>query len=166
MDNIIHKFEKAGLGKAPFRIVGFEQKTYQACLGAPMQVGGSCDYCGTGIVDMFWLRGIDNGEPFKVGSSCVYKTGDAGLIIPAKNKINALKRQARHQKEAILIEELKALLIDYHDRLSSLPHPRGFTDRQTDKPLTYLDQANWLMANAGNAGKLTLLKDIKKQLQS
>ncbi len=44
-----HVFERAGLGLAPFRFVGMEEKTFQACPGAPIQAGSSCDYCGTGM---------------------------------------------------------------------------------------------------------------------
>src|SRR3990167_5391821 len=34
-DEITHKFERAGLGKAPYKMVAFERRTYQACPGAP-----------------------------------------------------------------------------------------------------------------------------------
>lgn len=44
----IHKFELAGLGKAPFHFTGqVSEKTYQACNGAPVQPASTCDYCGT-----------------------------------------------------------------------------------------------------------------------
>ena len=55
----VHKFELAGLGLAPYTFLGCERKVYQACQGAPEQPGGSCDYCGTGIMYQFLLRSAD-----------------------------------------------------------------------------------------------------------
>ena len=40
-----HCFERAGLGKAPFRLVGFFECKWQAAPDAPVQPGKSCDYC-------------------------------------------------------------------------------------------------------------------------
>ena len=73
-----HKFESAGLGKAPFRFIGYEHKTYQAHPSAPVQVGGSCDYCGQGISNMYHVKSAD-GNRFKVGSDCIAKVDDKGL---------------------------------------------------------------------------------------
>src|SRR5215831_9819973 len=74
---VMHKFEQAGLGKAPFRVVGYTREIYQAVPGdpnCPCQPGAACDYCMTAIVDTFWIRSSD-GRRFKVGCDCVYKTG-------------------------------------------------------------------------------------------
>jgi len=51
--NPIHRFEAAGLGTAPFKVVGFSVEKFQACQGAPIQCGTSCDYCGTGIMNTY-----------------------------------------------------------------------------------------------------------------
>jgi hypothetical protein len=69
----IHPFEAAGLGLAPFRYVRFYQAKYQACQGAPIQPGASCDYCGTGIMNVYVINSSD-GKEFKTGCDCVYKT--------------------------------------------------------------------------------------------
>ena len=55
----IHPFERAGLGKPPYRFTGTEEKVYQACHDAPQQPGGTCNYCGTGIRFCFWVESAD-----------------------------------------------------------------------------------------------------------
>jgi hypothetical protein len=69
----LHPFERAGLGKAPFRCYGVVENWYSAGPGHK-QPGGSCDYCGTGIAYEYLIRGSDERE-FKVGCDCVRKTG-------------------------------------------------------------------------------------------
>lgn len=92
----VHVFERAGLGRAPFRFERFEVSKYQACHGAPIQPGTSCDYCGTGIMNVFWIRSADAKE-FKVGCDCVHKTGDAGLVKAVRDEE---RRQARAKSTA------------------------------------------------------------------
>lgn len=101
----LHLFERAGLGKAPFRVVGFAELKFKAFADAPTQCGGSCDYCGTGIIDAFYIQGSD-GRKFKVGSNCVEKTGDAGLIRQYKNSPEF--RKAKRAKAATKDEAIKA----------------------------------------------------------
>lgn len=73
--NTTHPFEKAGLGTAPFRCTAVTTNwfTVPGCPEAS-KPGGSCDYCGTGILYEFHIVGGD-GSTFKVGSDCVRKTG-------------------------------------------------------------------------------------------
>jgi len=88
----LHRFEAAGLGKAPFRFVDFQVCKWQACPGAPVVAGSSCDYCGQAIMLVFQILSAD-GRRFKVGCDCVAKVGDAGLM-------NAVKRaRAAHSRE-------------------------------------------------------------------
>lgn len=75
----VHPFEKSGLGKAPFACIGYAKLVYQACQGAPVQCGGSCDFCGTGIMHSYTIRSAD-GRTFKVGSDCLERTRDTKLI--------------------------------------------------------------------------------------
>jgi hypothetical protein len=97
----VHRFEAAGLGKAPFEVESFQICKYQACQGAPIQPGASCDFCGTGIMLVYVIRSADN-RRFKVGCDCVEKTGDAGLI-------NAVRRQrAAHTKELTVARRERA----------------------------------------------------------
>ena len=98
----MHVFERAGLGKAPFRFVGSFEKVFQATPDSPRQPGGTCDFCGTGIMICCAIRGAD-GREFKVGSDCLRKTGDAGLIkafktSPAERAKAAAARQRNRDK--------------------------------------------------------------------
>jgi hypothetical protein len=88
----VHRFEAAGLGKAPFTFVDFQVMKFQACQGAPIQCGTSCDFCGAGIMNVFRVRSSD-GRQFKVGPDCIAKVGDAGLMQAVK-RVRAQRRQA------------------------------------------------------------------------
>lgn len=94
-----HKFSKAGLGDAPFAVKGYKLMSYQAAQGAPIQAAGMCDYCGTCIMHAYVIKSAD-GKEFVVGSSCVYKTGDEGLIQTVRRQINAAERERRAVKRA------------------------------------------------------------------
>jgi hypothetical protein len=163
----IHKFEAAGLGKAPFRFVGMNVNTYQACAGAPIQAGGSCDYCGTGIMYEFRIRSTD-GKESVVGCDCINKVGDMGLkrmveTSPEYRKWEAEKKAAKTQAT---IEELKALITTHEEAMQVKAHPMGFTDRTTGKPLTYRDYVTWMYNHCGHAGRTSLVKAIKKAFVS
>ncbi len=69
----VHPFERAGLGLAPFRCVGYTKAVFQAFPGAPIQAGSSCDYCATSIMHTYQIVSVDN-RTFKVGCDCVLKT--------------------------------------------------------------------------------------------
>lgn len=94
----IHKFELAGMGKAPFKVVGFyalpskslaehNPNAYNLQLKAmPKGVGiGSCSYCGIALVNNYILESKD-GKKSVVGCDCVQKVGDTGFL---KNQRNA-----------------------------------------------------------------------------
>jgi len=103
----IHPFEKTGLGKAPFRVVGFVVMKFQAHPDAPVQPGSSCDHCGTSIMNVFRIKGA-NGETFKVGIDCVRKTYDKGLRIEAQKVAREYKREVvRIAREASRTERAK-----------------------------------------------------------
>ncbi len=156
----IHVFEKARLGTAPFRVTGYAEKTYQAGPDAPIQAGATCDYCGTSIKDVFYIKGTD-GEVFKVGSTCVGKTGDAGLRKVVDAKVRELKTQRRHAREAARIEAGHVLLqrADVQAALKAQAHPLDWRAAQGD---TMVDWANWMLANSGNAGKLQVMRRVEK----
>lgn len=69
----------AHLGPAPYAFQGVTQNLFTIA-GCPeaSKPGGTCDHCGTGILWEFHLIAAD-GRAFKVGSSCIAKSGDAGL---------------------------------------------------------------------------------------
>ena len=152
----MHVFERAGLGKAPFRFAGFYVSTYQACADAPVQPGTSCDYCGAGLTNVCSVKSAD-GKQFKVGCDCVAKVGDAGLLkafksSPEYRKVQREKRQALAARKAA---EVRGWMTEPEtaEMLASQPHPKGFRDRETDRPLTLLDWMDWMMANSGDAGR-------------
>ena len=155
METKIHVFEKVKLGIAPFKVVDYSHETYQSCPGAPIQVGAACNYCGTGIKDVFHIRSAD-GKTFKVGSTCVNKTGDKGLIDPVKKELYRLKVE-RSEKRCVdafeKLEDVKAILI-------SRSHPQAWA---TD--LTLYDWAKWMISNAGLSGHLKVARVIEKALK-
>jgi hypothetical protein len=155
-----HKFEAAGLGVAPFRYAGSERKTYQAIPGdpsCPIQPGGSCDFCHTAISLFCWIESAD-GRRFKVGSECVRKTGDAGIIRQVNRDKAAAQKTRDAARIAAALETLDARP-DVVDRFRALPHP-------SCKGLTLLDWANWQATMAGHAGKLQLARRIEKEAKA
>jgi hypothetical protein len=158
----LHVFEKAGLGKAPFRCIGYEQRTYQACPGAPIQVGGSCDYCGTGIIDTFILRGSDK-KTFKVGSDCVMRTGDAGLIKAFKShpEYRAAQKVKREAKDARVRAEVNALWADPANVAKFEAHMVEFTrgTEKYQKPFAAVMTSAWDFCGA--AGRARYWKQAK-----
>lgn len=176
--DMMHKFEAAGLGKAPFKFVGCEvqdmaygqvilnRAEYQRTgIMISTQPGGTCAYCGQYIVQMFNVRSAD-GKQFHVGSDCILKVGDAGL----KRNVSKVRTALRHAKEAAKIAELAALLADETVRgvLAMAPHRKALAVAPSaffvEKSL--LDDATWTVENAGNAGKLSLLSWIKRTLKA
>ncbi len=163
----LHPFERAGLGLAPFRFVGSHEEKYQACQGAPVQPGASCDYCGTAIMVVCVIQSSD-GKRFKVGCDCVAKTyaecdvsmdrySDASKlarqVAAAVRKMNTAKR---HTREAAKISAgiAKLARLETRRNLRAQPHSRGFSGK------TRLDEIRWMLKNAGNAGKIKTLAGI------
>lgn len=165
-----HTFETSGCGKAPFKFVGFFEDRGPKNVGG-MQVGspgqpmGTCKHCGAGIALCCTIRDA-NGKEFVVGSTCVEKTGDSGIIQAFKKSPEKREhdRAVRHAREALKVAELEALVKSEADALEAIPHSRGFIDRETEKPMTMLDEVNWMLNCCGNSGKIRTLKWIKKTL--
>jgi hypothetical protein len=159
MSESTHKFELAGLGKAPFRCVGFSRETYQACHGAPIQPGGSCDFCWTPIMDIYHILSAD-GRRFKVGCECVKKTDDTGLMSAVKRIERKRNAQKRAAKAATVKAELSTILADEGKRqaLEGQPCPHGYLSSNM------LRWADWMLQRAGAAGRARALKAIKAAL--
>lgn len=106
-----HKFEIEGLGRAPFQCVGnwimpsrslMEHNPTawnRAIAEAPCRIG-SCAYCWTPLSIHYIIKDAD-GKLFAVGSECVEKTGDAGLIDKARALKNKRAREIRARKTEI-----------------------------------------------------------------
>lgn len=165
------KFEAAGLGKAPYKFLGARTVTYQACQGAPVQPGGSCDWCATGIYDQYRFRSSD-GREFKLGCDCFHKamaaslaanalgTDGAKLLAQVKTAERKLAREKAAAKRAATKATLADMLQDETVRtfLQNAEHPRGFSG------LTALDWAQWFAANAGGTGQAKVVKAIRKMM--
>lgn len=160
---VVHKFEAAGLGLAPFKVSGFEVMKYQACHGAPVQPGSSCDYCGTGIMNVYFITSAD-GKRFKVGSDCVAKTGDAGLRKVVDSQERKLAREKARATAAVKYQELKGLLADEATRakLGAVPHP---VPARAAKGETLLTWADWMCFYSGAAGRAKTLKAVRAALE-
>lgn len=112
----IHRFERCGLGKAPFRVTGFGRHVFQAIPGdpsCPLQPGTSCDYCGTGCMDVANVTSSD-GKHFKVGLDCAAKVGDAGLVAAIKKsqEYRKLQRDKRYARAEVVKAEVTRLMSD------------------------------------------------------
>jgi hypothetical protein len=152
----VHAFERAGLGKAPFKFVGTYESKFQACPGAPVKPGTSCDYCGEGIMYVCAIRSSD-GKTFKVGCDCVSKVGDAGLKKIIDRKVAERRTAATHARQDAKIAAAIAALPSVAAALRAQPHPYTW---QADKGATMLDRVQWLLANAGRKGKCEAAKII------
>lgn len=154
----VHVFERAGLGKAPFRFVAMEEKWYVACPGAPKQPGGSCDYCGESIAYLFHIRSSD-GKQFHVGCDCVAKTGDAGLRKVVDAQVREAKRLANIRRQDAKIARAKELLPLVEAKLRAIPHPQDWRAKAGESKFT---QVAWYLANAGRSGKCWAAREIEK----
>ena len=162
----VHVFESAGLGKAPFRFFGIEERrgpieiSPGRFVGSPGQPMGVCDFCGESIVECCHIVSSD-GKHFVVGNVCVGKTGDEGLKLVVEKAVRERRTEALHRKQDAVIESVKTALADSNTRqaLSSQPHPYEWLAK---RGLTRLDWSEWMMKNAGRKGRC----DVGKWLQA
>lgn len=152
-----HPFERAGLGTAPFRVIGVECRTgpirttdpvtgITTEIGSPGQPMGCCQYCYQGISECWLVRSSD-GKVFTVGCDCVRKTSDPGL----KRGMAPLKTKLRKEREAARIERAELLIEDPAVRARLAEEPSPNARRPGD---TALEWASWMLLHAGNSGKL------------
>ena len=163
-ENKVHVFEKAGLGKAPFRFTGVEERRGPIHLpdgtmvGSPGQPMGTCQYCGMGIAVCCHVESSD-GKHFIVGSDCINKVGDAGLKRATKKEINLMKTIKRHEREDAFIKEGRALI----ESKRNLLYGHRFYP-ESPYPYTIMERYDWWMAHAGRSGKIKMISRIKKYL--
>lgn len=160
----VHPFERAGLGVAPFRCIGSYESKYQACPGAPIQPGSSCDYCGQGIMLVCQIRSADKRE-FKVGCDCVTKTyrecastdleRDARKVV---DQVNKLKTAAANKRKDIRIAAALAKLEANRTALAELTVFDGRQDRNA------LERLEWLFTHAGRTGKMKASAELDRLL--
>lgn len=170
----VHPFEHVGLGKAPFRYVGveYQDRCYgqvilnraeyeQTGIALTTQPGGTCAFCGTFILNMYNVTSAD-GQRFHVGSDCAEKIAPhdpklgAKIAAAAKKAVSA-QAVARTKRTLAGVE---AALVDEttREQLAALPHPTAWRAEAGD---TLLDWAEWMLANAGAAGKTKVARAIR-----
>ena len=159
----VHEFERAGLGKAPFRVVSilhpcgqFRQITHAD--GSTFQTtwGNTCRFCGHAIMVECTIESSDGTQSI-VGSDCVLKTGDAGLkkrLDEDKARVRreraAEKRRIRAEERMAEVARLKAAFEVRAKELAEEPHPmewaavKGLTKR--DYVAYLLDLQSWRAA--------------------
>ncbi len=158
----IHPFEKAGLGKAPFRYVGmvdqdirYGERVIGSVGGCEIttKAGGTCEFCGHYILSMFKVESSD-GNRFHVGCDCIRKVGGEKLIAATKSDV----KKAKEARENTRIAEAKATLPTAWELLSK-PHPTLWRAQQGD---TMADWCRWMFANAGRTGKLNAARVVEQ----
>lgn len=162
----IHAFEKAGLGKAPFRYVGsYEDRGphhaivngVEVQVGAPGQPMGTCKFCFTGIALCCVIRSAD-GKEFVVGSECVRKTDDKDL----RCEVDRERRKIQVAREEVRIDAMRERIdseAGLRELLAGKPHPKAWKREQGE---SLLDSVEWMMKNAGHAGMLRTVRLIEK----
>lgn len=161
-----HPFDAAGLGKPPYKLVGYFQSKFQSAPGEPVKAGSSCDYCGLPIMNCYRIRSSD-GQEFKVGSECARKVSKqvaSEIEILLKKKLHN-KYKENKSSEAEKIHELADRIRTdetLRNKLKEIPHPNGFINRETKEPLTYLDFAEWMIQHSGQYGMSKIMKFVNK----
>lgn len=167
-----HPFERAGLGKAPFRFVGVETRVgpmpmldsngnpTNTMVGSPGQPLGTCAFCGQSLAQCCFIKSAD-GKTFMVGNVCVYKTGDTSLEKPVKDAVRERQRKKRHEREDQRIQACRdALKVEgVREALNARPHPMEWRAENGD---TLLSWALWMMGNAGNSGRIRVCRIVEK----
>jgi hypothetical protein len=179
----LHPFEKAGLGKAPFRYIG--QVPQDICYGERLlssrdsavrfttKPGGTCDACGTYIVDMFRIVSSD-GQESVVGCDCILKVSqtieekktfqdDLKAMKKAKAKTAAEKKKA---KDRAMVQTARAgfeSIPVVRFLLEKQPHPDS---RMASWGKTMADYVEWMFLNAGLSGQVQAAKIVESVAKS
>lgn len=155
-DNTIHPWERAGLGKAPFRFIGMEEKLYKS--GDHVQPGGCCAYCSQGIRYVFNCRSAD-GKVFGVGCDCIARVHAKGVkvLTDAERALRNFKKAQAATKLAQFKLEAKAVLAANPALLTDKPHP-SFAGK------TLRDYVEWMFAHAGATGNRHACNIVKHNM--
>ena len=152
-----HPFQ--ALGPPPYRYLGHSSESYQAVRGdpsCPIQPGGSCDHCGTGIYEIFRFQAAD-GTKFKVGSTCVEKAGDAQLVRAIAKDVAKHRAEVAHARQDAIIGRAEAALPAAREALATKPHP---TPILASQGRTLADWVDWMWTHSGRAGKVKAAKVV------
>jgi hypothetical protein len=175
----LHPWERAGLGKAPYRWLGVRHlvgpiRIAQADgttleIGAPGQPMGSCAYCAQGIAECHSIKSAD-GKVFMVGCDCVRRVSEPGDAVlkaaeaAAKKRRNAAARARNAVKADASKARLAALLADESVRatLAGLPSEQPWKARDGG---TRLDDVEFLARACGHTGRVKLIARIETALK-
>jgi hypothetical protein len=176
METGMHPFERSGLGLAPFRYVGMVAQDIEygrrrlnsrdEAISITTAPGGTCDHCGTYIVDMFRIRSAD-GREFKVGCDCLMKVSAVATVggnvklTADMVKLRRQKAEAKKAREADRIAAAVARLEEARPGLLAIPHPQSYRAARGE---TMADHVDWMMANAGHTGRLAMARLVEKHL--
>ena len=157
-DLVLHPFEAAGLGLAPFRLIGVEDRGRVSC---------GCDYCGTGIRIVCTLKSKD-GRVFKVGTDCVEKrclSVDTSLALEvrkARARVDADKREAKRiaawERLKARVERARATLAEDAELFATEPHPHPY---HAGKGRTRRDYVEWMLTWGGQSGKTDVCRLVE-----
>lgn len=165
-----HKFTTAGLGVAPFRFRGLRDTAAGADENGMVRrdiggfevltkPGGTCAYCGMAITVLCYLESAD-GNRFHVGTTCVEKAGDKGLIRKVKTAANKRNRARQLKRERARIAAARAVLeTEFRSELEALPHS---DERRARDGHTMADEVSWYFEHAGHTGQLKMTRRIEK----
>jgi hypothetical protein len=147
----VHIFEAAGLGIGPFKLHHVSGE------------GGHCEYCGTPIVWRFYLKGVDN-KIFFVGSDCVMKTGEAGLMKIVEAEVKKRTKELREAREEKKLDFVRASMKDAKvlEVLAKKPHPNSWYARNGK---TLADYGSWVMRYGGKTSILNFGKVLAKAVE-
>jgi hypothetical protein len=158
---VAHKFETAGLGTAPFRLVRVEMRWF-SIPGIPgsKKPGSSCMYCGHPIAECCFLHDA-NGKEFHVGNECIKKAGDAGLYDTVKKELRRMKSQAEADRAAATFREGRDMLArpEIHRSLSTQPHPNSYF---AAKGNTMADYYEFLLHNSSRGSVANLVGKLRE----
>jgi len=153
---IIHPFEAAGLGLAPFRLLSVVASGLRGCA-----------YCGTGIKVHCHIVSAD-GKRFIVGSDCVRRVSqkvDTTLDLDVRREMDRIawqkreaKREARWLALKTRMDAAKALLAADPHLFTAEPHPNPYFERQGLKMRDYFE---WQLKHGGDRMRNEVCKAIE-----
>lgn len=108
----VHPFTATGHGHGPWKLLGVEEKVYQACQGAPIQAAGSCEVCLASLRWCYRMVDVATGHQFIVGCDCACKADPSWrprMHAAKKAYLAEARRVAREASTRAALEERQAV---------------------------------------------------------
>lgn len=136
-DTWVHPFERARLGRAPFRFAGMHESVYSAAPGHS-QPGGTCEFCGMGIRYVCTVEGAD-GKRFSVGTDCVARVGETAEIVAEikawrRERAAEIRAQVRAERD-LAREAAERIVRDARRAAFESEHPDVIEALKAEHPL-------------------------------